>query len=86
MWRAVPKKRWSSLKILGRECEGQLIRCQGLPFLFVNVHQIEAAAFTANASPASSFCLLSRPVSSNCSMSGRSRRVSKPKCAGIVWW
>jgi hypothetical protein len=46
MWRPVPKKRWSSLKILGRECEGQLVRCQGLPSLFVNVHQIEAAAFT----------------------------------------
>jgi hypothetical protein len=46
MWRTVPKKRWSSLKILGRECEGLLIRIPGLPSLFVNVHQIEAAAFS----------------------------------------
>jgi hypothetical protein len=36
------KKRW--LKILGRKSE--LFGFQGLPCLFVNVHQIEAAAFT----------------------------------------
>jgi hypothetical protein len=45
MRRTVPKKRWSSLKMLGRECEGQFIRIQGLPSLFFNVHRIEAAAF-----------------------------------------
>jgi hypothetical protein len=28
--RAVPKKRWMSLRILGRECEGLLIRFQEL--------------------------------------------------------
>ena len=40
-----PRKK-AVAKILGRKSKGLLIRFQGLPCLFVNVQQIEAAAFT----------------------------------------
>ena len=72
------KKRW--LKILGRKSEGLLIRFQGLPCLFVNVHQIEAAAFTRYSVAGEQLLFAWQTGLLELLDVGRSRSVSKLKC------